>query len=215
MKKNWLLLLILSFGISLVAGCSEVEDILGKVNQILDEQLEDTDTAPTESEESEYADLALEDEIESADEETINNMPNEAENVDDAMGDGHENEADPQLSFEERFLKAGYTQLDPPNGLRLSIPLDWVLVQVIKEEPWEGVFCFDTRMDETIVQVEADFRVAGMDVISDPITGDSDNIHSTKYYYEDMNETLQGDIIYYADNYGTSCATVYMEVEYN
>lgn len=215
MIKNGLLLLLLSFAISLVAGCSEVEDILGKVNQLLDEQLGETDTADTEAEESKSAHLTLEDEMESAVEETIHHMSNEAENGEDLMSDGHENEADPQLSFEERFLKAGYTQIDPPNGLMLPVPVDWVLVQVIKEEPWEGVFCFDTRMDETILQLEADFRTAGMDVISDPITGDSDHVHSTKYYYKDMNETLQGDIIYYADNYGTSCATVYLEIEYD
>lgn len=193
----------------LLTGCSEAEEILGKVNQILDQQLGE-ETEETEGEETQ-------DENGEVDESTTipvdTNNDTDVDPVENVMSDGHENEADPMLSFKERLQQAGYSKIDPPNGLRIPLPLDWVLVQVIKEDPaWEGVFCFDTQLEETIASTEESLRAAGFDIISDPITIDSDNVHSTKYSYEEVFESGQGDMIYFIDNYGTTCSTVYLEI---
>lgn len=208
MKRKWLLLFTLGIGIIILSGCNEAEEILGKVNQILDQQLEGSES-----------DEQLNEEVNQVEEESNENVmddstDDESASIGSEISDGHENEADPMLSFDERLQKAGYAKIDPPNGLRLPLPLDWVLVQVIKEDPWEGVFCFDTQLEETIAKTEEDFRAMGMDVISDPVTVDSDNKHSTKYYYKDANETMEGDIIYFVDNYGTTCGKVYLVIDF-
>lgn len=205
MRKKWLLVFVLSLGVFMLSGCSEIEDILSKINQILDQQLDELGSDDLNATNVEAEDKGV------AAEENNDNEVDEGTS-DEIESDGHENEADPMLSFEERLQEAGYTGIDPPNGLRLTLPLDWVLVQVIKEDPWEGVFCFDTQLDETIAKVEEDFRTMGMEVVSEPVTIDSDNVHSTKYFYEDMNEKLEGDIIYFIDNYGTTCGKVYLAI---
>ena len=209
MMKAKLMLLIVGLGVILLTGCNgEMEEILGKVNKLLDEQLAETESVVETSEE-----IAKEDgEVDKVVSEVVSGEgENFAVEVDE-MSDGHENEADPFQTFDERLQQAGYTEIDPPNGLMIPIPQDWVLVQVIREGPWEGVFCFDTQLEETIAGVEEDMRIVGFDVQSDPIVGDYDTVHSTKYSHTDGYQSGQGDLIYFIDIYGTTCATLYWEI---
>lgn len=205
--KAKLVLLIVGLGVILLAGCNgEVEEILGKVNKILDEQLEETKTESA---------VETSEEVNGEDKEVSEVVTSENDDLDvevSEMSDGHENEADPFQTFDERLQQAGYTAIDPPNGLMVPIPEDWVLVQVMREGPWEGTFCFDTQLEETIARVEEDMRIVGFDVQSDPILGDYDTVHSTKYSYTDGYESGQGDLIYFIDIYGTTCATLYWEI---
>lgn len=76
------------------------------------------------------------------------------------------------------------------------------------------VFSVSTPLEETIAKPEEDFRAMGMDIISDPVTIESDNKHSTKYHYKDANETMEGDIIYFVDEYRTTCGKVYLVIDF-
>lgn len=205
--KQGLLFIGLTIGLFALTGCNEVEEILGKVNRILDDQLEDTD-----AETSEQTELQGED-PKSSEENTIDDQESVTETT---MSDGHENEADDDmfLSFEERMQKAGYTKIDPPNGLSVPIPLDWVLIEVIKEGPWEGAFCFDTQLEETIQGMESTLQQYGFEIQSDPIENQF-NVHATKFYIKDTYETVSGDLIYYIDDYGTTCTKLYYEVDFD
>lgn len=225
--------IVLGLGILLVlllSACSEAEEILGKVNKILDQQLAEEEditedegnvaqdtatTGETTGETTESGETANAGETEKGAEQTENvgePAGNETTNTaSDGMSDGHENEADEGMpNFEERLKLAGYTKIDPPNGMPLPISYDWVLVQVIHEEgPWEGVFCFESPLEETIAQTEADFQTNGFSIISDPITGNSANVHATKYQYQ---SEYKGDLIYFIDDFGTTCTKVWFEI---
>lgn len=207
--KQGVLLILLSIGLLVLSGCNEMEEILGKVNQILDQQLENADVETPEQEEQ----INNETNVDTIEGNTTEEQETAAETT---MSDGHENEADDDmfLSFDERMQKAGYTKIDPPNGLRLPLPQDWVLIQVIKEGPWEGVFCFDTPLEETIYTMEATLQQYGFDIQSDPIENQV-NVHATKFYQEDTFETVSGDLIYYIDDYGTTCTKVYYELDFD
>ncbi|MBO1005311.1 hypothetical protein ACFSKI_00005 [Pseudogracilibacillus auburnensis] len=48
-------------------------------------------------------------------------------------------------------------------------------MQEINNDPWEGVFCFETQLDDTITKTESNLQAMGMDIVSEPITVESDN----------------------------------------
>lgn len=122
-------------GILILSGCNGIEEIVGKVNIMLDQQLEETESEK----------MTTEDTVDEGNESVADKVANDSDankaNIDeiddiaDEMSDGHENEADPMLSFNERLQKAGYTKIDPPNGLRIPLLLDWVFVQEINNDP--------------------------------------------------------------------------------
>ncbi|MEK5038090.1 hypothetical protein [Sporosarcina sp. FSL K6-3457] len=205
--KTKLVLIIVGLGIILLTGCNgEVEEVLGRGSKLLDEQLAETELESA---------VETSEEVNEKDKEVSKVINDEGDDFGvevSEMSDGHENEADPFQTFDERLQQAGYTEIDPPNGLMIPVPQDWVLVQVMREGPWEGVFCFDTQLEETIARVEEDMRTVGFDVQSDPILGDYDTVHSTKYSYTDGYQSGKGDLIYFIDIYGTTCATLYWEI---
>lgn len=210
MRKKWLALITMILSVLLLTGCNEVDQIFGKVNKILDQQLEGSEeTGGTLTDEKGEAEKEGKEDSESYLEEATD------EEVAIGMSDGHENEADPMYSFEERLQMAGYSKLDPPNGIYFPFPEDFVLVEELpRDHGWEGVYCFNTQLDETIADTEERLRVDGFDVVSDPVTIESDNVHSTKFSHEGIYEIVEGDMVYFIDDYGTTCTEVYFEIKF-
>lgn len=224
--KKWLLPLISIFVIGLLSGCGEqVDEILGKVNQILDQQLEEGESEEasgntTDVMENTEADNNIED-IDS-----INNNTNTEDNSDNDSvveddGHGHGPDDGQGTTVEELIQSGEYESIDPPNGYPLSLPpADWHLVQMIKDpedghEAWEGVFCFNTELESTILNYEDQLFKDGFSVLSEPIDSEDvpDAKHSTKFQYNDSNTTIIGDMNYYIDHYGNPCTKVYFTFE--
>lgn len=221
MKRKWLLFLSAGLLISMLAGCGEqIDEILGKVNEILDQQLEEGESEEvsgntTETIENNEMDRNTQENIE---EESMDNSSN-SEDDSVVMDDGHGHGPDDEqgLTVEELINRGDYESIDPPNGYPLPIPpADWHLVQIIKDpedghEAWEGVFCFNTELESTILNYENQLVNEGFDVVSEPIDSEDvlDAKHSTKFQFNDSNVTVTGDMNYYIDIYGNPCTKVY------
>lgn len=220
--------------ITFLAGCSEqVESLLEKANQILDQQLEKEEAEDNPATEKELAKEEGSNETSETGTKEKNNKNlnndqednknqeknNEAESdvvQDDGQGHGPD---DDQITTVEDLINQGeYESIDPPNGYPLPLPAaDWHLVQIIKDpedghEAWEGAFCFDSEIQSTIMTYEQRLIDEGFNVLSEPIHSEdvADAIHSTKFEYNDLNTTLEGDMNYYLDHYGNGCTKVYL-----
>ena len=228
--KKWILFLMSIFVVGLLAGCGEqVDEILGKVNQILDQQLEDEESEEAVGDTTESAGNSDTDSSNAAGnsgDESAGNNANSEDNTDDGsvvMDDGHGHGPDDGqgTTVEELIQRGEYESIDPPNGYPLSLPpADWRLVQIIKDpedghEAWEGVFCFNTELESTILNYEDQLFKDGFSVLSEPIDSEDvpDAKHSTKFQYNDPNATIIGDMNYYIDHYGNPCTKVYFTFE--
>lgn len=225
--KKWLLPLMVIFLIGLLVGCGEqVDEILGKVNQILDQQLEEGEPEEASGNAAEVVEnnetgnnIEDNDNINSSSANTEDNS--DSDSVVKDVGHGHGPDDGQGTTVDELIQRGEYESIDPPNGYPLSLPpADWRLVQIIKDpedshEAWEGVFCFNTELESTILSYEDQLFKDGFSVLSEPIDSKDvpDAKHSTKFQYNDPNTTIIGDMNYYIDNYGNTCTKVYFTFE--
>lgn len=200
-RKEMKFLIGLFLAISLLAGCGEAKELLNKVGESVNQQME------IEGSENKADEMSIE-------VETSNSL----NIIDKLESDGHENEADATYTLKERIERGDYEIFDLPNGFPLPMPLDWSLIEIINDgvgirgkEYWEGVFCFDAEIESTIRDFEGSLEDSGFNVIGEPIDIEySDNVHVTKYEYSNMSESWEGDMIYFIDHYGTACTKVYL-----
>lgn len=213
MKRKWLVLLMSVLVVGLLSGCGDqVESLLSKANDLLDQQLENDA-----SEADEAVDQAETTETE-AEETTVEDTDtiSEADN-------GHGPDDDQVDSVQGLIERGVYDNIDLPNGYPLTLPPDdWRLVQLIKDpedgyEEWQGFFCFDTEITSTALSYEKTMVSDGFIISSQPMENDlsPDLKHVTEFQYNDSDFTLHGNIDYIVDDFGSSCATVYFVFDFN
>lgn len=219
MKHKLVMLLMAIMLVGVMSGCGEqIEDLLGKANQLLDEQLENTDEEAA----GEPADVP---QVEDNAGEPVD-TPDRAEPSgveEDGLGpdDGHGPDDDGQTTtVDELIASSEYDSIDLPNGWPLPLPpADWHLVQMIKDpedghEAWEGGFCFaEQGVHEAVEGYEKQLFDEGFSVLSQPVEIDSDSKHATQFQYNGDYETVVGDISFFVDKYGNGCATIYFTFE--
>src|SRR5699024_3594223 len=137
-----------------LTGCNQVEEILGKVNQILDEQLaEDSVDEASDISSAEQAD----EREESVDTEADANEP--VTEATETAGNGEQS----LLPFDERLMEQGYEIMTLPNGIPVSIPYHWLLVEVEQGgSDFAGKFCFDLPLElEQVAEQFVSFNHTG------------------------------------------------------
>jgi|SRR5690625_1346494 len=220
--NKWFLSLIAISMIVILAGCGEqMDEILGKVNQILDQQIEAGESEEVSGDGSEDKSIDSNDDV--IEDNNVNTKDLSDDNsVVQEDDQGHGPDEGQGLTVEELINQGNYESIDAPNGYPLPIPpADWHLVQMIKDpedgyEAWEGVFCFNSELESTILSYEDQLYSEGFSVLSEPIDSQDvpDAKHSTKFQYNnDPDVTIIGDMNYYIDNFGNSCTKVYFTFE--
>lgn len=216
MKRKWIVLVMGTLLVGLLSGCGDqLNDLLGKANDLLDEQLEQNDADVETDEEVEAAET---DETDTTEEPVLDEE--EVVNNDD---DGHRPDDDQEVSVEELIQRGEYDDIDLPNGYPLTLPPDdWRLVEMIKDpedgyEEWQGFFCFDTEIISTAVGYEAELFNEGFSVLGQELEDElsPDLKYVTEFQYSDSDFTLLGNIDYIVDDFGSSCATVYFVYDFN
>lgn len=186
-RSKLILTVLLSFSLLLLAGCNEFEEILSKVNQLLDEQLESSNDDQGEGE----REINKEESNENGatKEEATTAVSNEA---DEGASDN-----DGGQSIEEKLIADGYTIMDIPNGLMFEVPEDWYLVEDNLDDPqaesYDATFCFETPSN--IEQYATDFASRFDDVNHEHFGDDTAIVHRTAVIEEDF-DVWYGDFAY-------------------
>lgn len=249
MKSKWILILSCSFLLFALSGCNQVEEVLDKVINLLDQELENNNDSMNEGNENDQSENNEGDNntannskepSENNSSETSTGTDNDMDNNDDNMNGVHE---DSMLSLRGELRESGESEVDNlslPNGFPLMLPSDWVLIEVVQTEPWEGTFCFEkntlewhtedddyedgvddphtfhTNIYETIDEIEDNFRSYGYDITSDNFMDNSGNVHTTTYQFKEAGVSWTGEMVYFLHNLGDnsfSCAEVFLDTE--
>lgn len=202
----------MSLIIGFLTGCNQIEDILSKMNQLLDEQI--TNNHDNQVNDEEVSNIHQNNNV-----ETLNNEQHESHLVDDLEnGDGNDintgtesvanNKPTSDLPFDERLISQGYEFYVFPNGFPFHIPYHWVFVEDQTDDPiaegFEGIFCFDLPLG--IEKIAHEIASHYDDVTHEYYGNDHDIIHETTFSLDLGYETWDGSIDYFLDEYDNTCA---------
>lgn len=220
MSKKWLFVIISGLLISLLAGCSEVEELLSKANQVLDQQLEKDESEGTTTDNDSKNE-------EKTDNDTTNTEDKDAVTDSDNTSDSHEDEEDDGqlLTLAERIDRGDLESIDIPNGFPMTIPTDWYLVQVLQDPEqgdygWKGVFCFESDIIETAESYDRELaEVYNFDVVGESINSQilhESFKHTTNFVYndDDPNLLFEGTMVYYISTEDDACTEMFFVYEY-
>lgn len=193
----------MAFLIGVLSACNQVEDILGKVNQLLDEQLDEEQDSEEGTEDSNQED-STSDEV--VDVDPNQNLQTETTDEDAKTVD---NKPDAQLPFDERLAEQGYDTLVLPNGFPFEVPYHWILVednsQDASAQNFEGTFCFDLPLE--IADIANHFEHFD-EVVQESYDEGNELLHSTTFTMDFGFDELSGELDYFLDEYDNTCTNV-------
>lgn len=173
----------------ILSGCDQVEEILTKVNLLLDEQLNQKDEVEG-VEATHESDGAEEDETEN---DGVNSNSYGLE-----LG----------IPFDDLLLRQGYQFYDLPNGYPFDVPYHWIMVDDAADG-LQGTFCFELPLDsEDIPHVFGEFN----QINYEHEAGESGEIGTTTIAMDSEFESISGTITYFTDDHENTCAK--MDVTY-
>lgn len=224
MKIKWQSFLLFGFLLLFLTGCNQVEDILTRVNEMLDDQLASKDSEQTEQAEDENMDASAQNE-EVFENETNNMTTDETYEADGEIGSNEANEANDTegtTKLNNATNGSGNVDLqnveglDPPNGLPIMFPDYWILMEDNAEdmtaEQYEAVFCFNT--DKDLEQIMTDFGSEydyfHYETSVDPQYGP---FHNADFYHHFGSEELYGYFQFYLEENGNKCSWVTLSFE--